>query len=366
LVTTNLKPARSTVADAQTRERLGGPPAPSGQSRVARAALGLVLRPELTAIVGTIIVFVYFGLTAGDAGFLTWAGTQNYLEVAAEVGIIAVAVTLLLVAGEFDLSVGSMVGCGAIVSAYSITELSLPLWIAILLTAAVATVVGSANWLLVVRFGLPSFIVTLASLFVVRGVTVAGTRESTGGTQIANLHEAVSGDPLRVLFDGSIFGLSVSIYWWIVLTLVAAWILDRAKFGNWIYATGGDLESARRTGVRVDRVKWALFVGTALLAALVGILAAFQVDAAEVTMGNLFEFQTATAAVIGGTMLSGGSGSPIGTFFGALLFGMLNQGFFFTNIADEWFQAFLGLMLVGSVLINSSVRRYALRRQAQQ
>lgn len=345
---------------------LGAPPKPGVSSGWSDKSLGILMRPELTAVAGTIIVFVYFGLAAGKNGFLTWTGTQNYLEVASEVGIIAIAVTLLLVAGEFDLSVGSMMGAGAIVAAYSISDLGLSLWAALLITFVVAVVVGTVNWALVVRFGLPSFIVTLASLFVVRGITVAGTREKTGGTQITNLKEQVADDPLHSLFDGSLFGLSPSIFWWIGLTLIAAWVLDRTKFGNWIYATGGDQESARRTGVPVDRVKWLLFVATAVLASLVGILAAFQVDAAEVTMGNLFEFQTATAAVIGGTLLTGGSGSPIGTFFGALLFGMLNQGFFFTNIADDWFQAFLGLMLVGSVLINSAVRRYALRRQSQQ
>jgi simple sugar transport system permease protein len=171
---------------------------------------------------------------------------------------------------------------------------------------------------------------------------------------------------LRWLLNGHLFGISIEVYWWIALTLLAAWLLDRTKFGNWIYATGGEEESARRTGVPVNTVRWRLYVCTAVLASFVGVLAAFQVDAAEVTMGNFKEFETATAAVIGGALLSGGYGSPIGTFFGALLFGMLNQGFFFTSIADEWFQAFLGVMLVGSVLINTSVRRYALRREARQ
>jgi len=354
-----------TTPATGTRARDARPGPPGPRTRLTNAVATALLRPELTAIVGTIVVFVYFGLTAGSNGFLTWTGTQNYLEVASEVGIIAIAVTLLLVAGEFDLSVGSMVGAGAIVSAYAIVEWGLPLWAALVITFAVATAVGTANWALVVRFGLPSFIVTLATLFAVRGITVAGTREATGVTQISGLEEAASGDPLRPLFDGSLFGLSASIWWWIGLTLVAAWVLDRTRFGNWIYATGGEQESARRTGVPVSRVKWKLFVCTAAMAGLVGVLAAFQVNAAEVTMGDLKEFQTATAAVIGGALLSGGYGSPIGTFFGALLFGMLNQGFFFTNVADEWFQAFLGLMLVGSVLINRWVRQYALRREAR-
>ena len=205
---------------------------------------------------------------------------------------------------------------------------------------------------------------TLASLFAIRGLTVAGTREATGQTQISGIGEAVSGDLLVSVFDGRVFGVSVSILWWVCLTLLSAWFLNRTRFGNWIYATGGDLESATRAGVPVRRVKLILFTGTAAAAALVGVLAMFQVDSADVTRGNLKEFQTATATVIGGTLLSGGYGSPIGTFFGALLFGMVSQGFFFTNVSDDWFQAFLGIALLVAVLVNTYTRKYALSRQA--
>jgi len=329
-------------------------------------AVPVLLRPEFTAVLGTIVVFTYFALTAGDAGFLSTQGTLNYFEVAAEVGIIATFVTLLMIAGEFDLSVGSMMGCGAIVASYAVVEGHLPLAVALALAFIVACVVGAVNWFLVVKIGLPSFIVTLGTLYLVRGLTTAITRSVTSGeTQIGGIADTARGDFLAPLFGGTVFGVSASIVWWVVLSLFAAWVLDRTRVGNWIYATGGDRESARRAGVPVNRVKLGLFVCTAAASALVGVLAAFEVNSAEVTLGTLKEFEAATATVIGGTLLTGGYGSPIGTLFGALLFGMVSQGFFFTDIPDEWYQGFLGFMLLMSVVVNTYTRRVALRRKAR-
>lgn len=343
--------------------RIAGPRPAERPPRASRLVPPVLLRPELTAVLGTIAVFAYFATTAGDAGFLSEVGTRNYLEVAAEVGIIAAPITLLLIAGEFDLSVGSMMGSAAIVASYAVVDGGMPLAAGLVLAFGVACVVGSINWFFVVKIGLPSFIVTLAMLYAVRGLTVAITRGATDQTQVPGITDEAQGDLLYSLFTGEIFGFSLSVVWWIAVTLLAAWVLDATRFGNWIYATGGDEESARRAGVPVNRVKFTLFIATALASALVGVLAAFQVNSAEVTLGTLKEFEAVTATVIGGTLLTGGYGSPIGTLFGALLFGMVSQGFFFTDIPDEWYQAFLGFMLLASVVVNTFTRRMALRRR---
>lgn len=320
----------------------------------------LLARPELTALAGATAVFLFFVLTAGDTGFLTTQGTVNYLEVAAQLGIIAVFVTLLMIAGEFDLSVGSMLGAAGVVVAYPVAELGWPLWAALLLAALAAGVVGLLNGYLVIRTGLPSFIVTLAALFILRGTTIAITRLVTdGSTQVGGVDAATDGDPLRALLAGEVVGVPASVFWWIGLTLCATVVLARTRFGNWIFGVGGDPEAARKLGVPVARVKVVLFVLTALSATLVAAIGVLDNGAADVQQGQLKEFQAITAAVIGGTLLTGGYGTAVGTAFGALIFGMVSQGLFFTGVDADWFQAFLGAMLLAAVLVNRYVQRRA-------
>jgi simple sugar transport system permease protein len=320
----------------------------------------LLARPELTALAGAIAVFLFFVVTAGDSGFLTGQGTVNYLEVAAQLGIIAVFVTLLMIAGEFDLSVGSMLGAAGVIVAYTATELAWPLWAALLLAAAASGLVGLLNGYLVIRTGLPSFIVTLAALFILRGATIALTRLATdGSTQVGGVDAATHGDPLRGVLAGEVASIPVSVFWWIALTAVATVVLAKTRFGNWVFGVGGDAEAARKLGVPVARVKIALFVFTALSAALVAAIGVLDNGAADVQQGQLKEFQAITAAVIGGTLLTGGFGTAVGTAFGALIFGMVSQGLFFTGVDADWFQAFLGGMLLSAVLVNRYVQRRA-------
>lgn len=321
---------------------------------------GMLARPELTALAGALAVFAFFVVTAGDTGFLTSQGTVNYLEVAAQLGIIAVFVTLLMIAGEFDLSVGSMLGAAGVIVAYSVTELDWPLWAALLFASSAAALVGLLNGYLVMRTGLPSFIVTLAALFILRGATIAITRLVTdGSTQVGGVEAATEGDPLRALLAGEVAGIPASVFWWLGLTLCATAVLARTRFGNWVFGAGGDPQAARKLGVPVARVKILLFVLTALSATLVAAIGVLDNGAADVQQGQLKEFQAITAAVIGGTLLTGGYGTAVGTAFGALVFGMVSQGLFFTGVDADWFQAFLGAMLLAAVLVNRYVQRRA-------
>lgn len=321
---------------------------------------GLVARPELTALTGAIAVFLFFVATAGDTGFLTGQGTVNYLEVAAQLGIIAVFVTLLMIAGEFDLSVGSMLGAAGVIVAYTAAELTWPLWASLLLAIVASGLVGLLNGYLVIRTGLPSFIVTLAALFILRGATIALTRIVTdGSTQVGGVEAATQGDPLRTALAGEVAGVPVSVIWWLVLTVGATVVLAKTRFGNWIFGAGGDAAAARKLGVPVARVKIILFMLTAVSAALVATIGVLDNGAADVQQGQLKEFQAITAAVIGGTLLTGGYGTVVGTAFGALIFGMVSQGLFFTGVDADWFQAFLGAMLLGAVLVNRYVQRRA-------
>lgn len=321
----------------------------------------VLTRPELSATVGLIVVFAYFALTAGNHGFLTQTGTRNYIEVAAELGIIAVPVALLMIAGEFDLSVGSMVGAAGIIVSYPVVHHGWPLWAALLLGFAAACAIGFINGYIVVRTGLPSFIVTLAALYGLRGATLALTQNIAGNTSVDGIREATSGDVLRHLFGDQVFGFNVSIAWFVAVTVVGTWVLTRTSFGNWIYASGGDPVAARRAGVPVSRVKIVLFMSTALASTIVAVITSFVVDSANVVNGDQKEFQAITAAVIGGTLLTGGAGSPVGAALGAIVFGMVSQGFFFTNIDNNWFQTFIGGMLLVAVLVNTYIRSRSLK-----
>ena len=317
----------------------------------------LLTRPELAAVAGSILVFAFFAVVAGDYGFLTTAGAASYLEVAAQLGIVAVPVALLMIAGEFDLSVGSMVGAAGMIIAISVSEYGLPLLVGVLLAFAVALVVGFLNGYLVIKTGLPSFIVTLGMLFALRGLTIGFARLLTGRTQIG-LGDSGLG-VMQTLFAGSIGDFPVSIIWWFALAVLGTYVLQRTVFGNWIFGAGGDANAARNVGVPVSRVKITLFMCTAASAALLATIQVLDAGSADVLRGTLLELQAIAAAVIGGVLLTGGYGSVIGALFGALIFGMVQQGIFFTGVSTDWFQVFVGVMLLIAVVFNNVIRRRA-------
>jgi len=315
-------------------------------------------RPEVAAAVGVVLVWCVFAVAAGPT-FRSGAGAAAYLNAAAPLGILAVGVALLMIGGEFDLSVGSIVGASGMVLMLLTTELGWSVWPAVGVTVAVCLALGFLNGLMVVRTGLPSFIVTLATLFIVRGLTIAAARGFTRRTQLGGLDDVPGFASARWIFASDpVRGFQVSILWWLGAAAIGTWILLRTHWGNWIFAVGGQQEAARNVGVPVARVKVALFMTTAFAAALVGIIQAVQFTGADVLRGQLQEFNAIIAAVIGGTLLSGGYGSVIGAGLGALIFGMVRQGIVMAGVDADWFQVFLGAMLLLAVLVNN----FALRR----
>jgi len=320
----------------------------------------LLNRPDFGAIGGVVLVYAVFAVVAGDQGFLSVRGTVNYLEVAALLGINSVAVSLLMIAGEFDLSVGSMIGAAGMAIAIMLVEFGWPLWLTILLAFAFAALVGWFNATLVLRTGLPSFIVTLGSLFMLRGLTIGITRWVTGRTIVSGVKRVVEGDWLYPLFTATPLGLPMSVYWWVALTALGSWVLYRTQFGNWIFGVGGNPQAARNAGVPVGRVKTLLFIATAASSTLVAALTVLTAGSADVLRGQQKEFEAIITAVIGGNLLTGGYGSVLGASLGALIFGMVRQGFFFTGVHTDWFQVFLGAMLLIAVLFNNYLRKKAM------
>lgn len=342
----------------------------------------LLRRPELGAVAGTVLVIVFFALVAGNSGLYSARGIVNFLEVSAQLGILASAVSLLMIAGEFDLSIGSMIAFAGICIAIPATQWGWPLWACILLAFAVAIGTGYLNGLLTVSTGLPSFIVTLGSLFMLRGVTLGATRLITGRTQVSGVHDHTDdwltplfagqfgGTPIGWLTDLGVIGLRpdgkpniegipVSVLWWLGMTALFTWILLRTKFGNWIFASGGDANAARNVGVPVARTKIMLFILTAVAATIFAAIQVLTTGSADTLRGSQKEFEAIIAVVIGGTLLTGGYGSAVGALFGSLIFGLVQMGIFYTGIDTDWFKLFLGGMLVIAVLFNNYVRRRA-------
>jgi len=359
-------------------------PQPGGDERLQKSSRmkKMMSRPELGAVAGAILVFIFFGIVAGDSGMFSALGIINFLEVAAQLGILAIAVSLLMIGGEFDLSLGSMIGAAGILVAIPAVELGWPIWLSIIFAFVVAMLIGYINGAITVRTGLPSFIVTLAFLFILRGLTIGFTRLITGRTQVSGLHDLAEGDWLAPIFSGEVLGfvfvwladagmidtlrdgvtprvsgIPMSVIWFVLLGAIATWVLLRTSFGNWIFAVGGDKNSARNVGVPVTRVKIILFMCTAMAATLFAVIQVLDAGSADTNRGLLKEFEAIIAAVIGGCLLTGGYGSAIGAMFGAIIFGVVQQGIFYTGVNTDWFKVFLGAMLLIAVLFNNYIRR---------
>jgi simple sugar transport system permease protein len=316
----------------------------------------LMRRPEAGAFFAAITVYAFFAFATRETNFVSIDGTAAWLDSAAELGIVAVAVGMLLIAGEFDLSIGAIVGATSIGLAIGTRLFHIDIWIMIAAALAGSALVGFLNGLTVERTGLPSFIVTLATLLGVSGASLGLSRLLTNTTTVSMQAPPIA----HAIFAGRVGQANIAILWWIGTTAVAAVILDKTAFGNWIYATGGNLNAARTSGVPTSRVKIILFITAALAASLVGIIQAVEFHSGNATNGQGYVFQAPIVAVIGGVLLGGGYGSALGIFLGCVIYGVISVGIFYTGWNTDWIQLALGALLLGAVMANSYFRRLAL------
>ena len=345
----------------------------------------MMIRPELGAIAGAILVFMFFLAIARDTGMFSPEGVMTWTTVSAQFVIIAVGACLLMIAGEFDLSVGSMIGFAGIVIAITSVSWGWPVWLSIITAFLLAMSIGALNGYLVIMTGLPSFIVTLAFLYILRGLTIFGAIATTRKTIIGGVREVAEGDWLAPFFGGKIFtglfqwladiglletfsrgtragqpivdGIPMLIVWAVVLIVFGHVLLTRTRFGNWIYASGGDAQAARYAGVPVDRVKITMFMFTAFCATVFATSQVMEFGSAAADRGVLKEFEAIISVVIGGALLTGGYGSVIGAALGALIFGVVQQGLFFAGVESSLFRVFLGIILLLAVILNTYIRR---------
>ena len=322
--------------------------------RPSRFALW-VTQAEAGALVSAIVVFVFFAVTAGHNGFLTLLGTAYWLDTAADLGILAIPIAMLMIAGEFDLSVGSMVGAASMLVAICTGYLDLNPWIGVGVAYAASVLVGLCNGFIVVRTRLPSFIVTLATMFMVTGAILAISIALSGSSSIS----AVSAGSAALTFAFKWKEFQIAIVHWLVFAAIGIYVMRRTPFGNWAYATGGNLETARLAGVPTSRVKVILFICTALGAAHVGIIETYTFQNGSVTLGSQYVFSGIAACVIGGVLLTGGYGALLGTVFGAMTYGIVSMGVFFLGWNADLTELFIGALLLAAVIANNRLRRFA-------
>ena len=327
-------------------------------------------RPEAGAAAGFLLILVFFSYFGWDKQFVTALGTSTWLNFASKVGIIAIPIGFLMIAGELDISIGALIPAGGIVLAMSVETFGLNIWLGVAITLVVAGAIGYVNGLLVTRTNVPSLIVTLATLFVIAGLNAYVSKHLAGTTQhslqdvgpvseflLGDYHSLIIGpeDTGFVLFQS----LQSSFFFWIVFAVVCYFILHVSPWGNWIVAMGGDQISARNAGIPTARLKIALFMLSAMAAALVGMTEAVLANSASTTTQYGMIFNAIICVVVGGVLLTGGFGSVTGIVFGTLTFGIVFQGINFTTFDKDLNLLFIGGLLLFAVLMNETFRRMA-------
>jgi simple sugar transport system permease protein len=345
-----------------------------------------IRRPEIGAFV--VMVFIIAALAmASDGRAFNALGVKNNIAIIAQFGIIATGAAMLMIAGEFDLSIGSMIGFAGMSMAMML-KWGLPFGLgeatpfsAFLITLMMTLFLGWLIGTIVVKSGLSSFIVTLGFLFFLRGTTEVSFRLINKSTQISGLPDYKENSWFADLMGGEVFGWFYDLWfmlggnlnrkgeqwvtgfdarflWWIIIAGAAFYVLSRTQLGNWIYATGDNKDSARANGVPVNRVKIGLFMFTAFCATIFAACQVFDTNTSDAAKGNLKELEAIAIAVVGGTLMTGGFGSIIGVVFGAVTVGLVaNAVFFIPWIDGSWFRVFVGTVLLAAVFANERIRK---------
>ena len=369
----------------------------------------LIRRPEIGAFIVMVVIIIALAI-ASDMKAFNALGLKNNIKIIAQYGIIALGATLLMIAGEFDLSIGSMIGFAGMSMALML-KWGLPFglgeatpFLAFIVTLAMTLTLGWIIGTIVVRSGLSSFIVTLGFLFFLRGVTEVSFRLINQSTQVSGLPDYKEESWFANILGGEVFGwfydawyglgswitanwefgerltieqinalallninrrleqwvtgFDARFLWFILIALGAYFILSRTQIGNWIYATGDNKEAARANGVPVNRVKIGLFMFTAFCATMFAACQVFDTNTSDAAKGNLMELFAIAIAVVGGTLMTGGFGTVLGVVFGAITVGLVaNAVFFIPAIDGAWFRVFLGAILLAAVFANERIRK---------
>ncbi|WBO62514.1 ABC transporter permease [Streptomyces camelliae] len=349
---------------AVTTPPASGPEQTDGRTAQRPLALRLLARPEVGVFLGAAAVLVFFLVVAPSVRQGSSMATILYQS--STIGIMALPVALLMIGGEFDLSSGVAVISSALTASMLSYQLTMNVWVGVFVALLVSLAIGFFNGWVVVKTGLPSFLVTLGTFLILQGANLAVTKWVTGNVATDDISDMDGFSQAKKVFASSFdvggVQVKITVVWWLVFAALATWVLLRTKYGNWIFAVGGNKDSARAVGVPVTFTKISLFMLVGFGAWFIGMHNLFSFNTVQSGEGVGQELIYISAAVIGGCLLTGGSGSAIGPVFGAFMFGMVQQGIVYAGWNPDWFKAFLGVMLLGAVLINLWVQRTATRR----
>lgn len=316
----------------------------------------LLRRPEAGSVLSLIAVILFFVIFGGvDLGNLL--GAASWVNLAANLGIVAIPVGMLMIAGELDISIGAMIPAGSMSVAIISGYYDLPIVFGILGALGLGVIVGLINGLLTVRTSVPSLIITLATLVAMQGIVLSASVLLTGNASVPLAAPAWTKAIFGQLIGGS---FQIIILWWLAVAAVFYLVVHHTRYGNWLFAMGGDKESARNAGIPTSKMTIWLFVLSATSASFVGMCGAILFNSAQVSGGMNYIFNAIVSVVVGGVLLTGGFGSILGIFFGTLTFAVVNQGIYFTDIDRNWSSMIIGVMLLVAVLMNNGFRNMAL------
>lgn len=345
------------------------PPEAASPGVSAGAVSGMSLRkllgrPEIGSLFGAVIVFAFFFVMADP--LRQWSSVATALYSSSTIGIMAVPVALLMIGGEFDLSAGVAAIASALTASMFSFQMTANVWVGVLVALVVSLGIGWVNGYIRVRTGIHSFLVTLGMFMMLQGLNLAVTKFITGEVATSDISDMDGFDSAEAVFASSVdiagVGIRISVLWWLLFVAVATWVLLRTKVGNWIYAVGGDEDSARAVGVPMRYTKIGLFMAVGFGAWFLGMHLLFSFNTVQSGAGVGNELIYIAAAVVGGCLLTGGYGSAVGGAFGAFIFGVTTQGIVYAGWNPDWFKFFLGAMLLLAVLVNLWVRKRAVER----
>ena len=307
-------------------------------------------RPELAGLALLIVLTIFFQYKSGGV-FLNQANLQGMFGILPEMTLVALGVTILMICGEFDLSVGSVFALMPMTMAVLIVG-GMPFWLAVMVGLGLCAVIGFLNGWITIRFDIPSFITTLGMMFMARSMTVV---VSGGFPPRIRPGEVPSWIFVGFVDDGGL--IRASVIWFAGIAIVIALLLARTNFGNWVRATGGFLPAAAAMGIPTGKVKIACFMICSVLAGFAGMVQSLRLNSFLPSIGEGMELQAVAAAVIGGTSLAGGIGSILGGLIGATLIRVIDNGMVMSQVNASWFKFAIGALTIFAVVGNSWLRR---------
>jgi len=360
MATTAPSPAAAGASGGAT------PPPAARDDRVGRRPLvaTLLSRPEVGSVLGAVVIFALFLVVAPV--FRNPASQGTVLYTSSTIGIMAVSVALLMIGGEFDLSAGVAVTTSGLTASMTAYQLGLNVWVGVFIALVVSVGIGAFNGWLLMRTGLPSFIITLGTFFMLTGLNLGVTRLVADGVSTQNISDMEGFASAKAVFASTIsvggVNIQITVFWWLLMVAVSTWFLLRTRAGNWVFAVGGDPKASRAVGVPVRKTKIGLFMFVGFTAWFLGMHTLFNFNVVQSGQGIGNEFLYIIAAVVGGCLMTGGYGSTIGAAVGAFIFGMTVNGIVYAAWNPDWFRLFLGVMLLLATIVNLVVKTQAEKR----